>query len=413
MRKIPRPAVVLLLFSALALAAPDAAAPPAGPAPDWSSELHAHLFMKEGMSWMFRGDFFGELKASDWKDRFDSQANPETLERSGIGLVVATLYAHPLMTLSLRDSIRRQIDLAEKFVRERPQWALARSAEDAKRALAHGRKVMVLALEGASGILESEEDLAEFIDRRGIRIVTLLHLTDDSMGGVAFLRGWMALSNPPGLWRHLFAGPGHEEDGVRVNDRGLSGHGREIARKLIDRGVWIDLSHSSDLAQKELIPLMLGAGQPLLYTHTVLRRYHGAERGISDSQLEQLKASGGVLGLMPAEEMLEGTPPPPGATCSGGAPALAVQFRETAARIGAESISLGSDTNGGVRHLRPGCATGTALDDKGLWNIGQQPLVWEALRRLGAPIPARLSSAIERFVGAWDKVRPRAQTSRR
>src|SRR4051812_6206202 len=70
-------------------------------------ELHAHLFMKEGMGWLFKGDFNGPLQAENWKSRFSSQANPETLEQSGLDIVVATLYAHPLFTWSLRDSIRR------------------------------------------------------------------------------------------------------------------------------------------------------------------------------------------------------------------------------------------------------------------------------------------------------------------
>ena len=49
---------------------------------------------------------------------------------------------------------------------------------------------MILALEGASGIIETDEDLAEFVDRDGIRIVTLIHLTDDEFGGAAFLKGY-------------------------------------------------------------------------------------------------------------------------------------------------------------------------------------------------------------------------------
>src|SRR4051812_47085106 len=60
------------------------------------AELHAHLFMKEGMTWAFRGDFNGPLEATSWKDRFSSQANPEALEKSGLSVVVATIYAHPL-----------------------------------------------------------------------------------------------------------------------------------------------------------------------------------------------------------------------------------------------------------------------------------------------------------------------------
>ena len=87
-------------------------------------ELHSHLFMKQGMGWLFQGDFNEPLQAKNWKDRFSSQANPSSLDRSNLDLVVATLYAHPLFKLSLRDSIREQIKLARQFIKDHPKWIL-------------------------------------------------------------------------------------------------------------------------------------------------------------------------------------------------------------------------------------------------------------------------------------------------
>src|SRR6185503_4235676 len=92
---------------------------------DLSVELHAHLFMKEGMGVGFTGDFFGPLKARDWHDQFRSMANPESLEKSGIGIVVNALYAHPLFELSPREAVRKQIAMARKFVTEHPNWIIA------------------------------------------------------------------------------------------------------------------------------------------------------------------------------------------------------------------------------------------------------------------------------------------------
>src|SRR5690606_26901719 len=120
----------------------------------------------------------------------------ETLRESGIRILVAALYAHPLMTWDLRDSIRRQIAQAERFVKENPEWVLVRDAIETRKVLAEGKRALILSLEGAAGILESEKDLHEFIDERGIRIVTLLHLIDDHFGGAAFLRGAAILANP-------------------------------------------------------------------------------------------------------------------------------------------------------------------------------------------------------------------------
>ena len=372
--------------------------------PDQTVELHAHLFMKEGMSWMFHGDFFGPLQAHDYHDRFRSQANPETLEKSGLGIVVVSLYANPLLVMDLRDSIRRQITLAEKFVREHPQWIIAKGASEARAALNSGKRVLILELEGASGILENEQDYREFIDQRGIRIVTVLHLTDDKFGGVAFLRGIRALSTPLAWLKSLVRGSVH--DGVRENPNGLTEDGRKLAAALIERGVWIDLAHSSDASQHELIPILEMANQPILYTHTALRRFHGAERGITDWQLAEVKKTRGIIGLMPSEFMLEGTTPPrPG--CPSGIAALETQYILAVSAIGdPAAVMLGSDYNGGIPHLAPGCNTGTKLDSEGLWNISGVPEVWKALKKLGALTPDPLSGMEERFLESWRQVKP-------
>jgi microsomal dipeptidase-like Zn-dependent dipeptidase len=375
-------------------------------------ELHAHLFMKEGMSWMFTGDFNGPLRAKDWTALFSSEANPETVNRSEIGVLVVSFYATPLLTLSLRDSVRRQIALTERFVRENPQWVIARDPLEARAALGAGKRVIVLSLEGASGILDTEEDLKEFVDQKGIRIVTLHHMTDDRYGGVAFLPGLKSLSTPWAFLTQLFH-PEHDSDGVRVNANGLTPEGHAFAEALIRRHVWIDMTHGSDKAQRELAEIQLAHGLPLLYTHTSSRKYLRAERGISESQLEALAKSGGYLGVLPSETMLVGTPVPKTMCaadckkpCEGGPQALAVQYTEFANRLGAESVAFGSDYNGGVQHLKPSCPVGTELDAEGLWNIGQVGAIWDSLEKLDAPVPKPRSKMVDRFLATWARVNP-------
>jgi membrane dipeptidase len=356
--------------------------------------------MKEGMGWAFRGDFFGPLQALGWRDRFASQANPESLSKSDLSIVVASLYAHPLFTWSLRDSIRAQIKLARKFVLSRPDWIIATEPDQARDALAAGKHVMVLALEGASGILENEEDLREFIDEGGIRIVGPLHLTDDEFGGVAFLRGWRVLSDPIAWLTQVFR-PRYAE-GVRVNKNGLTDEGRAFIQKLLDRHVWIDLAHASDESMDQIISMVEAAHQPLLYTHTVLRKFHHAERGVSQAELARIAKSDGIVGLMPSEEMLDGAPVSP--DCPSALYGLAQEYREVAGLVGNDSVMMGSDYNGGIPHLKPGCKTETSLDAQGLWNIGQVPDLWRALKVIGAPVPEHLSKMADKFVEAWKKI---------
>jgi microsomal dipeptidase-like Zn-dependent dipeptidase len=368
--------------------------------PNGTVELHAHLFMKEGMGWGFNGGFFGPLQATSWRDRLSSQVNPEALSKSGLSIVVASLYAHPLFTWSLRDSIRSQIRLARKFVLNSENWIIATEPEQAKEALAQGKHVIVLALEGASGILETEDDFREFIDEGGIRIVGPLHLTDDEYGGVAFLKGWRVLSDPLAWLMQLFGD--HESEGAKLNPTGLSPEGRALIKKLLDRHVWIDLAHASDQSMGEMISMIREAGQPLLYTHTILRRFHHAERGISQNQLAEIHKSGGILGLMPSADMLEGAPRSP--TCPSALYGLAQEYKEVAGVLGNDAVMLGSDYNGGVEHLEPGCKTGTSLDEQGLWNMSQVPDLWKSLKVLGAPVPDPLAKMVDRFVDTWKKV---------
>ncbi len=369
--------------------------------------------MKEGMTYAFRGGFNEELHARDWRDRFSSMANPEALDRSGIGLLVATLYAHPLMTTSLRGSIRRQLKQAREFVAAHPGWVIARTASEARAALESGKRVLVLALEGASGVLDDEDDLREFVDEGGIRLVTFVHLSDDDLGGVAFLGGIKNMSSPVAFLTQLLF-PKHDENGVRINRNGLTPRGRKLAEKLLDHGVWLDLAHASDETQRDLLPILERRKQPLLYTHTVLRRFLGNERGISDLQLEEVRKSRGIVGLIPSPEMLEGTVSGPGTGPSAGSNpscgqdlrALATQLRIVGDKIGDPArVSLGSDYNGGLPHLGPSCSTGTSLDsEKGLWNIGQVSELWKALGSVGAPVPVPLSKTIEAFLEAWGRI---------
>ncbi|MEK6579105.1 MAG: membrane dipeptidase, partial [Bdellovibrionota bacterium] len=359
-------------------------------------------FMKKGMGLFFTGDFDGPIQATSWRDRFRSQTDPETLERSEIGLVVATLYAHPLMVWSLKDSIRAQIAQAQAFVAQHPNWMIASNSQEARRALEGGKRVIVFALEGASGILETEEDLHEFVDEKKIKIVTPLHLTDDHYGGVALLHGFLGLSSPFAWFRSMFVRP--DVEGVYVNSHGLTDEGRTFARALIRHRAWIDLSHASDKSQIELSEMMTKAGQPLLYTHTVLRKYHKAERGISEAQLHLVAKTDGLIGLMPSEQMLEGTP---GDLCQAGAAKLATQYKEVSEILPPDSIALGSDYNGGLPRLAPWalqCKPESPVERDGLTTIAQVPYLWKSLMRLGASVPHPLSKTIDHFLEAWRRV---------
>lgn len=372
-------------------------------------DLHAHLFMKEGLGIFFRGDFHSELKAVDSTDALSSQANEEALEQSNLGLVVAALYAHPFFKLSLKDSIRAQINLANSFISKHPNWILAKTPEEAQTALLQKKRILILSLEGADGILESDEDIEEFISRGGIRIVNLLHLTDDKFGGVAFLGSFRAWSTPVAFFLGFF-NRRYDSNGNWVNANGLTPEGKNLARRLISKQVWLDLAHMSDQSQLDLKPLLDDTHQPLLYTHTSLRNFFPAERAISDEQLKTVNTTGGMIGLVPSPMMLESKRKE--ATCSGTLEALLEHYQEALKSLSSERISIGSDWNGTIPHLKPpsptcplgssSCNSPRAAEfcSKGLWNIGQSEFLWDQLTRAAdwRPSPSAFISVWRR---AW------------
>ena len=381
--------------------------------PNLSVDLHAHLFMKAALGWFFDGAFADGIQANSWDDRLSSKIDAATLDASGVGVVVVSLIGHPVYRGDMRQAVRDQIALAEAFAERHDGWAIARSPSEARSILLSGRRAMVLSLEGASGVLECEEDLREFVDEKGIRIVTELHLVDDRFGGAATLNGFQYFANPSGVIDQLLDTHA-DATGVERNRMGLSPMGKRLAIELIKRGVWLDLTHASDAALDELVPIVEAAGHPLLVTHTGLRSFRPAERSLSDAMLERIGASRGIVGLLPSEDALAEAPRSKAhcpATCSaerceGSVHAFAEMYTQVARVVGADAVMLGSDYNGGMRHLGPACGTGTELDrEPGLFHAGQTAILWDVVRRLGAPVPSARAQ-LARFLDTWERVVP-------
>jgi microsomal dipeptidase-like Zn-dependent dipeptidase len=359
-------------------------------------DLHAHLFFSEGIGiGLWNHGFDTEVLSPRWDSYYSARVNAEALAASGAAIVVVALYAHPLIPGGERAAIRRQLDALDRFLASRPGWAIARSSTEARAQLASGKRVLVLQIEGAGGILETEPDFEEFIDRRGVRIVTIHHFTDDRNGGAAFMRGIRALANPLAWIKHGFA---------RLNPQGLTDHGRSLARSLRGRGVWLDLSHASDASQADTIELLRradGVIPPLLYTHTVLREFYDCERGITAAQLDRVKATGGVVGLLPSTEMLAGTPPT-AEGCDSGAEATLTQARRMLERVAPSQLDFGSDINAPIPFLAASSATAACPAETSVeWTqYGELGRLWKLLE---ARTAVRAAASLEHFLQAWDR----------
>ncbi|MBI2712433.1 MAG: membrane dipeptidase [Bdellovibrio sp.] len=369
-------------------------------------DLHAHLFMKSGLGPLFSGEFNDPLKAENWKSRFQSQINSEAVIRSGLDIIVVSLYAHPFLVWDRRNSIRRQLSQAADFVRQNPGWIIAKDPTSARKALSQKKQVLILSLEGASGILETDADIREFVEEGGIRIVTFFHLTDDSLGGAALLNGLRGIASPWALLKSMISGKTGTY-GEYLNTGGITDTGLALFKKLLSRKVWIDLAHAPDLAWPVVLPILELSKQPLLVTHTSIREHLPMERTLSWPQVDFIAKSGGILGLMPSEEMLgknsQSIQCLPDTSKNRPSPSsFIMQFLTLSSKLGDGHVMLGSDFNGGIYHLSPeSVACSASFEEKGYWNLGQSAEVLRTIEKFSG-YSVNSSKMAESFLNAWE-----------
>ncbi len=368
-------------------------------------DLHAHLFMNEGVNGIYFGKFFSDkILAKKWNHAKRSQVNEEILRKTDLDIVVVALYAAPILAgESVYKSIHKQIDQAELFIKRNPNWIIAKSSREASEALKNKKKVLILSIEGAEGAVNSTTQIKELYER-GVRIITLLHLTPDRIGSPAFLDPMASVFTLPG--QTVFCRD-RDEFGHKINCKGLTSHGREVARNLMDAGIWIDLSHASDKAMEELISMHEKRNLPLLFTHASLRSKLHQERGIQEKTLLLVKKLGGVFGLVPSKKLLGKTD-----ECEGTVDAFKEHYDELYQFLNKSQIALGSDTNGMIDHLKP-----RNLKEKcnqrrdysefdkngGWWNFSHTTPLWRELKRLDQTI-AEKNEILENFMFEWARI---------
>jgi microsomal dipeptidase-like Zn-dependent dipeptidase len=385
------------------------------PAKAVSIDLHNHLFMKDGVGPLHTGRFEEPTGAASPYSRLRTKMTSATLDASGLKLIVVSFYAHPILTLGAeRERLLSQIAQAESFVKENPEWVIASEPAEARAALAAGKRVFVFSLETAAGFVETAADQDLFINGKKIRIITFMHLTPDSLGrGVALYPGPGFVNSPIEYFRALIAGNKDPETGTHVNPYGLSEHGKTVLRELVKRRVWIDLAHASDKAMREMVEVLDEVGQPSLFTHTKLRDIAHNERAVPKFALARVKVTGGMVGLIPTDELSRKLSPETGlpAECRTGMRAFAEEWRRTVELSGSpEAVTLGSDFNAPLPGLKGGCAEIAEKSDQELSKSGffrgeELPKLTSAMRSIGVDPEPSADRTLERFLTAWEKVR--------
>jgi len=191
-------------------------------------------------------------------------------------------------------------------------FVIAKTKSDLKNAMkrrAQNNDIMVgvLATEGAHPLEGDIANLDKLYDA-GFRMIGLQHFFDNKLGGS--LHG--------------------------VSKSGLTPFGKEVVRKIVDKGMMIDVAHSSIKTVEDVLAL---TGAPIVISHTgILSLCDHPKRNIPDRLMQQIADRGGLIGVGYWET----------AVCDTTPDGIAKMLIHGAGKFGVDHIALGSDFDGSV-----------------------------------------------------------------
>jgi membrane dipeptidase len=260
-------------------------------------------------------------------------ANRNMQRNSGDSFDMITLLAvagrWPLQSwASLKQRALYQAGKLQAFAdRSDGRLVLIRTRQDFERYLAErtaGASAVagLLALEGAQ-VLEGDVQNVDVMYAAGYRMLGLVHLYDNDVGGSA-----------------------HGEQ-----RQGLSAFGRTVVERAEALNMILDLAHASPALFDEVLAM---STRPVVSSHTGVRGTCAGSRNLTDAQLRAIAASGGVAGIGYW----------PNASCGEDVTAIIRSIHYAADLVGVEHVSLGSDFDGSVQ--TPFDSSGLALITAGL-----------------------------------------------
>jgi membrane dipeptidase len=205
-----------------------------------------------------------------------NQVDIPKMEAGGLDAAFLIVYVGQAQVIDSATMARAYASAMEKFTAIHrltdslapTRVGLARTAEEARRIHASGRKVIFIGIENGFPIGSDLTRIRQFAELGG-RYLSLAHnghsqLSDSNTG------------ERDGVWAH----------------NGLSPLGREAIKELNKWGVMIDISHPSKMSMMQTLQL---SKAPLIASHSAARALCNHSRNLDDEQLRGLKANGGVV----------------------------------------------------------------------------------------------------------------------
>ncbi len=172
-----------------------------------------------------------------------------------------SLYARAVRSARALNAAAARSDSALLVVRTSRDLAEGLAA----RARGEQRVLGMLSLEGMQ-VLEGRLDYLDSLQAMGFRMAGLTHFFDNEVGGSAH----------------------------GVEKGGLTDFGRSVVSRAEQVGMLVDLAHASPRLIDDVLSM---ATRPVVVSHTGVQAICPGVRNLSDSQLERIAATGGVVGI--------------------------------------------------------------------------------------------------------------------
>jgi membrane dipeptidase len=188
------------------------------------------------------------------------------LREGGVGAQYWSVYtasANMKTNRSLHEALR-EFDVVLRLVRSRPEFELARSADDIERIHRSGRIASLIGVEGGH-MIEGSLAVLRVFHELGARYMTLTH--------------WDTIE-----WADAATDRNEHE--------GLTEFGESVVRELNRLGMFVDLSHVSPETMRDALRV---SRAPVIFSHSGARAIDPHPRNVPDDVLQLLPKNGGVV----------------------------------------------------------------------------------------------------------------------
>lgn len=235
------------------------------------------------------------LQYSNWSEEVFQQ-----LREGGVDAVHVTLVYH--------ETFRETVARIERWNRWFEQWPnlifQGFSAEDIKTARATGRTAIFFGSQNPSCI-EDDIGLVEVLHRLGLRFMQLTYNNQSLLATGCY----------------------------EAEDTGLTRMGREVVTEMNRVGMVVDMSHSGE---RSTLSALEHSVRPIAITHANPAIWHAARRNKSETVIDALAQTGGMLGFSLYPHHLKG-----GTACQ--LDDFCTMIARTAERFGTHFLGIGTD----------------------------------------------------------------------